>query len=336
MSIRKLCSNRLIRPLDKTFCRYYSQRKLTNAEIRKKRNALFEEEKARQLSLVTRIEKIEVKYEGHPEPCTLIMNKGLSTPYHCTMHLQELLMDRSVVAKVNGQLWDMHRPLEEDCTLELLHFLEKKPFASNNTFWRSMSFVLGHILETGFKEDIRVDLCSFSRPNVRSGSFVYDANLGTATTDYTINESVLRGLSAIGYRLGAQKLPFEPLYVDVALAEKMFVDNPYKLQQIPSIASKSESKSHVKVYRMGEHIDISNGPLMSSTSHISNFRVTAIHPIMTGYGMLHRVQGLAIPHPLKLHHWAFDLLDERASKLNVEAAYPYLRQEEESEILMKE
>ncbi|OWF35972.1 39S ribosomal protein L39, mitochondrial-like [Mizuhopecten yessoensis] len=325
MSIRKLCTNRFINPLDKTFCRYYSERKLTNAEIRKKRNALFEEEKARQLSLVTRIEKIEVKYGGHPEPCTLVMNKGLSTPYHCTMHMQELLMERSVVAKVNGKLWDMHRPLEEDCTLELLHFLEEAPFDSNDTFWRSMSFVLGHILETGFKDSIMVDLCSFPRPNVRSGSFVYDANLGTATTDYTINESVLRGLSAIGYRLGSQNLPLEPLYIDISIAEKMFEDNKYKFQQLKSVASRSVSKSKVKVYRMGDHIDMSSGPLMASSSHIGAYRVTGIHPIASGYGQLHRVQGLAIPKVLKLHYWAVDQLTERASKLNVQAALPYIR-----------
>ncbi|XP_069115024.1 large ribosomal subunit protein mL39-like [Argopecten irradians] len=335
MSLRKLCKSRFVRPLDKTFCRYYCQRKLTNAEIRKKRNALFEEEKARQFSLVTRIEKIEVKYEGHPEPCTLIMNKGLSTPYHCTMHLQELLMERSVVARVNGKLWDMHRPLEEDCTLELRHFLETSPFDSNDTFWRSMSFVLGHILETGFKENIRVNLCSFPRPNVKSGSFVYDADLGTATTDYTINESVLRGLSAIGYRLSAQKLPFEPLFVDISLAERMFEDNLYKSKQLHAIASQSESKSKVKVYRMGEHIDMSNGPLMSSTSQISSFKVTGIHPITTDYGEMHRVQGLAIPSGLMLHYWAFEQLAERAAKLNMDAVLPYIREGKE-EVLTKE
>lgn len=59
--------------------------KLTNSEIRQKRNSLFESEKQRQLSLVTRIEKIEVEYKGLPEECSLVMNKGLSTPFNCAM-----------------------------------------------------------------------------------------------------------------------------------------------------------------------------------------------------------------------------------------------------------
>ena len=50
-----------------------------------KRNDLFEKEKQRQWKLVSCVEKIEVKYHGHPRDCTLIMNKEISTPFHCAM-----------------------------------------------------------------------------------------------------------------------------------------------------------------------------------------------------------------------------------------------------------
>lgn len=33
--------------------------------------------------MVGRIEKIEVRYLGLPDDVTLIMNKGISTPYNC-------------------------------------------------------------------------------------------------------------------------------------------------------------------------------------------------------------------------------------------------------------
>lgn len=32
------------------------------------------------------------------------------------------LADNTVIAKVNGVLWDLDRPLEEDSTVELLNF----------------------------------------------------------------------------------------------------------------------------------------------------------------------------------------------------------------------
>jgi len=63
----------------------YSTVKSKNEAVRVKRNELFGQEKARQMALVTRIEKIEVQHVGPPENCTLLMNKDLSTPFNCAM-----------------------------------------------------------------------------------------------------------------------------------------------------------------------------------------------------------------------------------------------------------
>lgn len=60
-----------------------SNPRLSNTEAIAKRNTLFSNEKSRQASLVTRVTKIKVKYEGTPKPCTMIMNKDMSTPYDC-------------------------------------------------------------------------------------------------------------------------------------------------------------------------------------------------------------------------------------------------------------
>ena len=73
------------------------------------RARLFEEEKQRQVDIYTfkkdsmirfgfkwntlkikeieRIEKIEVKVQNRDEEVTLVMNKGLSTPYSCAMRI---------------------------------------------------------------------------------------------------------------------------------------------------------------------------------------------------------------------------------------------------------
>ena len=66
-------------------CAGYSSGAVTNETVRQKRNELFSEEKARQLSLISRVEKIEVRHVGPPEDCVLLMNKGLSTPFNCAM-----------------------------------------------------------------------------------------------------------------------------------------------------------------------------------------------------------------------------------------------------------
>lgn len=56
---------------------------LSYAEIIERQSELFSLEKKRQKENVGRIEKIEVRYLGLPKDNTLIMNKGISTPYNC-------------------------------------------------------------------------------------------------------------------------------------------------------------------------------------------------------------------------------------------------------------
>ena len=54
--------------------------------------------------------------------------------------LGEVLMKRSLVAEVDGELWDMHRPLQKDCTLKFFHVKTtdaQQAFLVNKTFWRS-------------------------------------------------------------------------------------------------------------------------------------------------------------------------------------------------------
>lgn len=278
---------------------------------------MFEEEKQRQLSLIPYVEKIEVHYKGQPEDCTLIMNKNFSTPFNCAMHVQELLMTRSAIAMVNGKPWDMHRPLSDNCELRFVHFEEEDPTHANNAFWRSCSFILGHVLETAFRDHVYVQLCSFPPPNLRTGSFLYDVHLGIK---WKPSPTQLDALSREGYRVYFKDWRFERLDIDAALAQKMFQDNRFKSMQIPSIAAKSESGSTVTVYRMGDHVDLTHGPLVSSTSQLGRFTVTAFHDIESStYGPLIRVQGTALPTQLftKMHVWTYDnIISKRSKKLN--------------------
>lgn len=305
--------------------RCYTSGAMTNEMVCLKRNELFSQEKARQLSLISRVEKIEVRHVGPPEECVLLMNKGLSTPFNCAMHIQELLMTRSVLSLVNGQVWDMHKPLQEDCELRFLHFKDNNPFMSNQAFWRSCSFLLGYIFERAFTDEHYVELCSFPRPNVASGSFVYDMDF--KIPDWSPSQAELNCLSRIGAKLQADDLMFERLDVDASVAQRMFEHNRFKTVQIPQIASQSSSGSTVTVYRLGDHVDITRGPLISTTQQLGRFSVTSIHDIESpDYGPLKRVQGIAIPNQLPIHFWAYDLLWKRAAQLNEMAPIPRLPQ----------
>lgn len=45
-----------------------------------------------------------------------------TTPAQIARAISKSLSERVVISKVNGELWDLERPLETDCRLELLDF----------------------------------------------------------------------------------------------------------------------------------------------------------------------------------------------------------------------
>ncbi|PNF33348.1 39S ribosomal protein L39, mitochondrial [Cryptotermes secundus] len=286
-----------------------------NAEARHQRNLLFTKEKQRQRENIGRIEKIEVQYTGTPEDVTLMMNKGISTPFNCAQHMSEMLMQRSALALIDDTtLWDMNHPLEADCQLRLLHFRDPDPYHVNKAFWRSCSMLLGAMAENVFKEEVHVELHSFPSPNVKTGSFVYDVNIGL--DNWQPSQDELRIMSSQMVTLCQKNLKFERLEVNVDLALEMFKGNKYKREQIPHIASQISEGKTVVLYRVGDHIDLSRGPMVGDTSFVGKCTVTAVHQIETEQGILYRFQGVALPKGFLLNHFAYGILEDRAKKLN--------------------
>ena len=79
--------------------------------------------------------------------------------------LSETLVEHSALSIVDGRPWDMHRPLEGDCELQLKSFHDLDPFHVNKAFWRSCSFLLGYACESVFGENVPIKLHSFPPPN---------------------------------------------------------------------------------------------------------------------------------------------------------------------------
>lgn len=286
---------------------------------RQRRNELFDKEAKQQTEKIGRIEKITVNYFGVPKDEVFIMNGGLSTPYNVAQHISEFIHNRSALALVDDStLWDMHRPLIKDCTLHLLHFHDAEPHHLNKAFWRTCSFLLGAVAENCFKDGVTSMLHSFPSPNVKSGSFLYDVQLGLDNWQPTTDE--LRILSAEMVMLARKNLKIERLEVSVELAEDMFRDNIFKSKQIPDIAMNNPGHK-VILYRVGDHIDISRGPMLANSNFVGRTTVTAVHKLDSDVQNLYRFQGISLPKDINLNHFAYSLLEERAKKLNY-ARYP--------------
>ncbi|XP_063161539.1 large ribosomal subunit protein mL39 [Candoia aspera] len=292
---------------------------LSTAEIAQRRNDLFTKEKERQLSLNSRIEKIEVKYVGESHPGTLfIMNKGLSTPYSCAMHVSEWYTKRSVLALVDGQLWDMYRPLTHSCEIQFLTFKDEDAEEVNKAYWRSCAMILGCVLEQAFKDDYSVTLVKAPEVPVTSGAFCYDVILDSKLDAWKPTEENLRSLTRDACRLIQKDLPFEMLDVDAKVALEMFEYNKYKQDMVERRASQN-SKGIVTVHRFGDFVDISEGPHISRTSLCDQYEVTAAHNLQSSQSEFRRrFQGISVPCQLKLYHTIWHRLRKRSQTLIIE------------------
>ena len=290
---------------------------LSNAEAKERRNLLFEEEKQKQISALGRIEKIEVKYQSPVDEVTLVMNKYLSTPADCAKHIKEGVTKVSALALVDEAPWDMHKPLTSNCTLRLLNLLSPMNNIVNTAFWRTCSLLLGVVIDSAFKSEIKVHLHSFPVPNIKSGSFVYDAYIDLP--DWKPTDTEMRAMSAQFVKLCNQELPIERLQTIESVALDMFQDNPFKSQQIPDIAKANDEK--ITLYRVGDHIDISKGPMVGNTLLVGRCTIASVHKLAEGEN-LYRFQGIALPKGILINHFAYSILEKRAKKLNNAAWIP--------------
>lgn len=277
---------------------------------------IFNEQKELQRKAIGRVQKIEVNVlDCKPYPDTkMLMNRHLSTPLDCARHLSDLHTSRSVIARVDGQIWDMGRPLESDCTLTFHHFNDEDSREVNKAFWRSCSFLLGKVISQSFKSEIPFYLHSWPKPDYRAGCFIYDVQLPTLE-NWKPTEAELLTLTRTFWSLQGRQLPFERLEVPLEIALELFKANPFKVKQLESIREKKPN-TNVTLYRVGRFIDFSVGPMIPHTGILGKVTVAAVHPIEASCGRLYRFQGCALPTQLPMHFYAYKILADRAKKIS--------------------
>lgn len=148
---------------------------------------------------------------------------------------------------------------------------------------------------------------------MRSGSFVYDAQL--SLDDWVPTQKELQVLSVEMIKFCQKNYPIQCLDVSTDLALDIFKLNPHKTQQIPDIAAHNGGK--VTLYKAGPHIDISRGPMVTSTDHLGRITVANVIKLNTDVegAPIYRFQGVSLPRSIVLNHFAYSLLEERAKKL---------------------
>ncbi|XP_026109766.1 large ribosomal subunit protein mL39 isoform X1 [Carassius auratus] len=289
---------------------------LPPAELRSHRSALFSKELARQRSLYPRTEKIDVMLQGPGLQGTLlVMNRGLSTPYSCTRHLTEWHVKSSALALVDGQPWHMHRPLTHSCDLTLLTFKDDDPQIANQAYWRSCAALLGHVLDAAFKDEFSVELLKLPEVPVTAGAFCCDLVLDSRLDSWIPTEENMRSLTRDALQLIHKDLPWEPLEVSATVALEIFSHSRCKQEEVEERAAQSQNGT-VSLYRCGDHVTVSGGPLVARTGLCSQYEVTSVHTVgECEWGVLRRAQGLSLPLNLTAHHKVWKMLRKRAERL---------------------
>merc|ERR1712106_1172335 len=150
-----------------------------------------------------------------PDGKTVPGQSWRTTPYDIAAGISKGLADSCVVAKVNGEVWDLDRPLEGDVKLELIKFDDEEGQA---VFWHSSAHVLGEAMERVYGGH----LCY--GPPIEEGFYydMYHEGPGVSNADYP-------GLEEVMKKITKEKQPFERLEMKKEDLLEMFKYNKFKV-----------------------------------------------------------------------------------------------------------
>ncbi|KAF2405247.1 threonyl-tRNA synthetase [Trichodelitschia bisporula] len=180
-----------------------------------------------------------------------------TTPADIARSISKSLFERTVISRVDGELWDLERPLEGSCKLALLEFEHPE---AKKVFWHSSAHILGEAAERRFGCDLCIG------PPVEDGFYYEMALPGGAV----VQESDLAPLERVAAKAIKEKQPFVRLELSKDDLLEMFKTNKYK-QHI--IKDKIPDGSYTTVYRCGPLIDLCRGPHVPHTGRIKTFKI---------------------------------------------------------------
>uniref|UniRef100_A0A5F9DU64 Large ribosomal subunit protein mL39 n=1 Tax=Oryctolagus cuniculus TaxID=9986 RepID=A0A5F9DU64_RABIT len=148
-----------------------------------------------------------------------------------------------------------------------------------------------------------------------AGAFCYDVVLDKKLDEWMPTKENLRSFTKDVHALIYKDLPFETLEVEAKVALEIFQHNKYKIDFIEEKASQNPERI-VKLHRIGDFIDVSEGPLIPRTGICFQYEVSAVHNLHpTQPSLVRRFQGLSLPVHLRAHFTIWDKLLERSRKL---------------------
>ncbi|CAI7616958.1 unnamed protein product [Penicillium manginii] len=268
------------------------------------RNNLFEELWQKHLKDLAAKDhhSIEVSLDiGDGNPKSVPAKAFETTPGSFLRDVPKDVAAEVVIARVNGELWDLNRPLEGDSAVILVPFSDPE---ARNVFWHSSAHCLGESCEAHFG-------CLLSHGPPTPQGFFYDMAIPGGRA---VVESDWKPLEQKAAKIFKQKENFDRLEVSKDDLRRMFSYSPYKLHYIEKLVVGEYST----VYRNGNLVDLCRGPHIQNTGKIKTFKImqnsSAYFLGDQSQDSLQRIRGVAFPDK-KLHAAHMKFLEE-AEKRN--------------------
>ncbi|MEJ7821216.1 MAG: threonine--tRNA ligase [Chitinophagaceae bacterium] len=214
--------------------------------------------------------------------------------------ISEGLARKVLAAEVNGEVWDVTRPINNDTKIKFLTWEDDK---AKSTFWHSSAHLMAEAVE-----DIFPGVKFWVGPSLDKG-FYYDIDLG----DNVIGEEDLKKLEVKMAELANQNNGFIRKEISKQDAIKYFEDkgDEYKLDLLSNL-----NDGEITLYTQGSFTDLCRGPHIPGTGFIKGIKLTSIAGAYwkgdEKNKMLTRIYGVTFPTQKELDEYL--LLLEEAKK----------------------
>ncbi len=194
-----------------------------------------------------------------PDNSVKEFEKGV-TGMQVALGISEGLARNVLAAKVNGQVWDANRPIEEDAELQLLTWNDKE---GKSTFWHSSAHLMAEALEAlypGVKLGIG--------PPIDNG-FYYDVDFG----EKTLEGAELERIEAKMMELARQKNEYVRKDISKPEAVEYYKEkgDEYKLDLLEGLED-----GQITFYQQGNFVDLCRGPHIPNTGVIKAVKLLNI------------------------------------------------------------
>ncbi len=211
--------------------------------------------------------------------------------------ISEGLARNVLSAKVNGEVWDANRPINQDSTVQLLTWNDKE---GKSTFWHSSAHLMAEALE-----DLYPGIKFGIGPPIESG-FYYDVDAG----DRQISTDDLPRIEAKMKELARQKNEYFRRVIPKAEAVAYFEKkgDEYKLELLEDLED-----GNITFYQQGDFVDLCRGPHIPDTGRIKAVKLLNVAGAYwrgdEKRRQLTRIYGITFPKQKELDEY-LELLEE--------------------------